>query len=179
MEYFNVVSDSPACEYADKWTKILLKNQFHDILPGTCITPVYEKYNVEMDELISELNNKADEYAALLTAEDADSVTLYNTLSFVRNDVAVIENENRFAADVPSQQYTDVCGRKSLAIDAGAIEGFNAKTIKMTDKAPDAASVFKYDGEKLETPFAVITTTTPIWCIVRLQGLTVTPRELF
>ncbi len=157
MEYFNVVSDSPACEYADKWTKILLKNQFHDILPGTCIMPVYEKYNVEMDELISDLNNKADEYAALLTAEDADCVTLYNTLSFARNDVAVIENETRFAADVPSQQYTDVCGRKCLAVAAGAIEGFNAKTIKMTDKASEAASVFKYDGEKLETPFAVIT----------------------
>lgn len=157
MEYFNVISDQPCCENADKWTKILLKNQFHDILPGTCITPVYTLYNTEMDELISDLNTQALAYADMITDSAADSVTLYNTLSFARNDVAVIENETSFAADVPSQKYTDVCGRECLAVAAGTIEGFAAKTIRMTDAAPANDSVFSYDGTKLETPYAVIT----------------------
>ncbi|MBR4616834.1 MAG: alpha-mannosidase, partial [Kiritimatiellae bacterium] len=37
MEYFNVLSGRPRNPESDKWLKILLKNQFHDILPGTCM----------------------------------------------------------------------------------------------------------------------------------------------
>ena len=156
MEYFNVAADQPCCAKADEWTKILLKNQFHDILPGTCITPVYTHYNTEMDQLIADLNGQALSYAQMLTDGDAAKVTLFNTLSFARDDVAVIEGAKGYAADLPSQKYTDVCGRECLAVAVGSVDGFASKTIALTDSAPENTSVFKYDGETLETPFAVI-----------------------
>ncbi len=156
MEYFNVLSKKGMHELADKWLKILLKNQFHDILPGTSITPVYDLFNKEMDELLINYKGAALDYAKEITAEKDKAITLYNTLSFTRHDVQKIETEG-FAKDLPSQRYTDVCGRDVLAVDVKEIPAFSSKTIVLADKPVEAESPFKFDGKVLETPFAVIT----------------------
>ncbi len=155
MEYFNVISGAPRNENSDKWLKLLLKNQFHDILPGTCISPVYELYHKEMDELISNYKNAAQEYARSLT-DESDSVTLFNTLSFDRGDVCVIEAEG-YAKNYPSQRYTEIGGREVLAVGGVKIPAFSSSEIELCDEPLKAESPFEYDGETLETPFAKIT----------------------
>lgn len=157
MEYFNVLSRNHINENSDKWCKTLLKNQFHDILPGTCITPVYEKYNEELDELIGNYRNAAAGYASQITESAEKCITLYNTLSFDRSDVHNIEHVNGWAADVPSQRFTDVCGRDILAVGSTRVPAFGAAVIGIADKPVKAPSPFSYDGTTLETPFAVIT----------------------
>ena len=156
MEYFNVLSEEARNENADKWLKVLLKNQFHDILPGTSITPVYDLFNKEMDELLVNYKNATRSYTDKITEKKNNKVTLYNTLSFERNDVHTIEAEG-FAKDVPSQRYTDVCGRTLLAIGETKIPAFSAKVVELTDKPVEKESAFKFDGKVLETPFATIT----------------------
>ena len=154
MEYFNVLSGEKRNENADKWLKILLKNQFHDILPGTCITPVYDLYRVEMTKLIADYRAAAADYAKKLTA--GEGVTLFNTLSFDRSDVCVIENAPGFAKGYPSQRYTDVMGRDVLAVGGVKLEGFGAAALDFAGEAVPAASPFVYTGDTLETPFASI-----------------------
>ncbi|MCQ2462715.1 MAG: glycosyl hydrolase-related protein [Clostridia bacterium] len=156
MEYFNTLSGKKANENSDKWIKTLLKNQFHDILPGTCITPVYELYNKEMAALLDDYKNAADEYAAGLTDGDEKKVTLFNTLSFKRNYAHAFMCESGYAAGVPSQRYEDVCGRKMLAVGKMPIDGFSTAVVELADNAVEAASAFKYDGKSLETPFAKV-----------------------
>ncbi len=155
MEYFNVISGKPKHPMSDRLLKTLLKNQFHDILPGTCIKPVYDVYNKEMDEIIASYNNTVGEFAGSLTDGDADSVTVFNTLSFERRDPVVTETE-KYAADFPSQRYTDICGRELLAVGAVGIPGFSDVSLKLSDTQMKCESPFVYDGEKLITPFAVI-----------------------
>ncbi len=157
MEYFNVLSNEKRNENSDKWLKVLLTNQFHDILPGTCITPVYEKFNEEMDELLKNYKEATDTYAEKITVKKNNTVTLYNTLSFTRRDVHKLQNVEGFAKSAPSQRYTDVCGKEILAVGKTEIPAFAAKTVELCDTPLKAESPFKFDGKVLETPFATIT----------------------
>ncbi|MCR5781397.1 MAG: hypothetical protein K6G90_01535, partial [Clostridia bacterium] len=154
MEYFNVLAGEPKHPESDKWLKTILKNQFHDILPGTAITEVFELYRKEMREVIDSLNSAADKYAEILT-DDGDSITLFNTLSFDRHDPAAVETEG-YAKNQPSQRYTDVCGRKLLAIGSLTLPAFGNVSIDITSEPLPASSPFIYDGRKLTTPYAEI-----------------------
>ena len=155
FEYFNVLSGEKRHEKSDEWLKTLLKNQFHDILPGTSIKPVYDVYHTELDALLRNYKEAAAAYAAGLT-DGADGFTLFNTLCFMRSDVAVLETA-RFARDYPSQRYTDVCGRELLAVGGAAVPGFGSAYVSLADAPVRAPSVFAYDGTTLKTPFAEIT----------------------
>ncbi|MBQ4365208.1 MAG: alpha-mannosidase [Clostridia bacterium] len=155
MEYFNVLSGQKRNENSDRWLKTLLKNQFHDILPGTCIQPVYDVYRTEMDDLLQSYADAAAAYAEKLT-DGSDSVTLFNTLSFPRGDVAVLDAAG-FAADYPSQRYIDLCGKEKLAVGGVKLPGFGSAVLRMSDRPLDAPSPFSYDGTRLETPFATLT----------------------
>ena len=154
MEYFNVLAGKPRHENSDKWLKTLLKNQFHDILPGTCITPVYEVYNKEMDALLADYAAATADYARSLT-DGGDCVTLFNTLSFPRSDAAVIAAAG-YAKDYPSQRYTDVCGRDVLAVGGVSIPAFGSAVVELADAPVKKPSPFTYDGTTLTTPFAKI-----------------------
>ncbi len=155
MEYFNVLSGEKRNENSDRWLKTLLKNQFHDILPGTCIQPVYDVYRTEMDDLLKNYADAAAAYAEKLTDGGA-GVTLFNTLSFPRNDVAVLD-EAGFAADYPSQRYVDLFGNEKLAVGGVKLPGFGSAVLHLCDKPLDAPSPFSYDGTTLQTPFATLT----------------------
>ena len=155
MEYFNVLSGEKRNENSDRWLKTLLKNQFHDILPGTCIQPVYDVFRPEMDALLTSYADAASNYAAKLT-DNSDCMTLFNTLSFPRGDVAELSADG-FAADFPSQRYTDVCGREKLAVGGVKLPGFGSAVLRLSDRPLDAPSPFTYDGTTLKTPFAALT----------------------
>lgn len=155
MEYFNVLSGGPRHAMSDRWLKTLLKNQFHDILPGTCIKPVYDVYNKEMEELLTDYRKAAAEFAENLTESRDDTVTVFNTLSFERSDPAVIET-SKLAKEYPSQRYTDICGRELLAVGGLSIPGFSQVSIELSESGIRQESPFAYDGKTLTTPFAVI-----------------------
>ncbi len=154
MEYLNVLSGLPANENSDRWLKTLLKNQFHDILPGTCITPVYEVYNREMDALLSDYRAAAKAYAEKLV-RDNGGVTLLNTLSFDRSDPAVLDLPG-YVKDYPSQRYVDVTGRERLAVGGLCVPGFGSLHLEPADAPLAKPSPFTYDGTTLVTPFAKI-----------------------
>ena len=154
MEYFNVLSGEPKNPEADGWLKTHLKNQFHDILPGTAIKPVYDVFHEEMDAVLANYKAETARFAGALT-EKAAGVTLFNTLSFPRADAALIDAAG-WAKDYPSQRYTDVCGRERLAVGGVTLPGFGAAYIALADAPVEAASPFAYDGGTLKTPFAEI-----------------------
>ena len=155
MEYFNVLSRSPRHPKSDEWLKTILKNQFHDILPGTCITEVYEVFNRELDAVLAGYADAAAQFAASLT-DDSACVTLFNTLSFPRRDPAVLEMPG-YARSLPSQRYTDVCGRDVLAVGGLHLCGFGSQAIELSDTPAALSSPFTYDGVTLTTPYARLT----------------------
>ncbi len=74
-------SQYPQSDLDEMWKKVLLY-QFHDIIPGSSITKVYEDTRVgykELEQKSAELYNKV---CTLLTNENHNCVSLVNSLSF-------------------------------------------------------------------------------------------------
>lgn len=74
-------SDYPAKELDKAW-KLLLLNQFHDIIPGSSITKVYQNTEKEHAELIQLCSTLLQRSGAKLFPEDSNAATLLNSLSY-------------------------------------------------------------------------------------------------
>jgi alpha-mannosidase len=82
MLYASMPLDKYPAEVLDRLWKILLLNQFHDILPGSSIRLVYERTHREHDGILAECS-------ALIQAagsDDKDALTCVNTLGRKYND---------------------------------------------------------------------------------------------
>lgn len=85
----------------EKAWKLVLLNQFHDILPGSSVTEVYDVADQEYEQVYKVGGALKDEAICHLgqrinTMGEGSPVVVHNTLSWVRTDVARVE------IDVPS-----------------------------------------------------------------------------
>ncbi len=155
-EYFNVVSGAKKDPEADKKLKMLLKNQFHDILPGSSINEVNVQAIAEFKGLISEYNDLTSKYSKKLVNDSEKEITVFNTLSFERNDDICFENLRGGVKGAKNQKYTDLNGKKVTVVGGVKVPAFAAKTLELSDGYSKGKSAFVYDGTNLETPFAKI-----------------------
>ncbi len=155
-EYFNVLSGVKKDPDADKKLKKLLKNQFHDILPGSSINEVNVQAIKEFNELISDYQTLTAKYSEKLVNNNEKSVTVFNTLSFDRNDDIYLENVRGGVRGAKNQKFTDLKGKKITAVGGVKVPAFAAKTLELTDGYSKGKSAFVYDGTNLETPYAYV-----------------------
>lgn len=153
MEYFNVISGGSKNVRSAEILKALLQNQFHDILPGTCITPVNENTKKETAKIILDAESETEKYLNELTDGSENCITVFNTLPFARNDNVKIENLKGVPEGYTCQQYADICGRNIAIIGGVEIPAFGYTEIKLSDQKNEAVSPFIYTGNTLETPF--------------------------
>ncbi len=98
----------------DRCWKATLRNQFHDILPGSSIERVYTEARAQYDEILKETAGLAARAAAALTEEEAGCVTRFNSLSWERR--ALVRTENGYGmAVLPPMGWT-------AEVDTGAPE---------------------------------------------------------
>ncbi len=154
MELFSVLANDSDFTLRDELYKHLLRNQFHDILPGTCISKVYERTLPEFHEVIDRARAKVQEYAAGMSDSKADTVSLYNTLSFDRDSLVVFDGEIG-TENALTQTYTDVDGVTKTVAAVHLPAMGSAVLTKAT--APAAASAFVRDGNALTTPYYRVT----------------------
>ncbi|MDD4849814.1 MAG: glycoside hydrolase family 38 C-terminal domain-containing protein [Gemmiger sp.] len=143
-------------EAIDPLTNGLLINQFHDILPGTCIPRAHDEAIAEVSGIIEKAGAMS---AALLKAQaKPDTLTVVNTLSFERADVLYLALDGRYlAGDMPQQVVTLPDGSRKLAVAGVKIPAFGSTVLPLTAKAPvGQASAFAASGNSLETPFAKV-----------------------
>lgn len=139
----------------DVWMKELLENQFHDILPGTCIQCVHDRSERIVGELIVTVDGETQRLAATVAQGD-DALTLVNPLSFARADVITIDDKGKYVAGAKNQPYVDLFGRKKIAVGGLELDAFEAKSVALTADCETGASPFTYDGKHLETPYASV-----------------------
>lgn len=132
----------------------LLVNQFHDILPGTCIPRAHEESRAMTTALIKRARDLVRELAE---SDASDCVTVTNTLSFDRSDVIVLDYSGKIVdGDYRQQVYTDLRGNKKLMVGGVTVPAFSSVTLKLVDGKIEGESAFRLDGERLETPFASV-----------------------
>lgn len=129
-EYFSVAAGKREWkERTDACYDTLMLNQFHDILPGTCIGEVNALARKENEEAIAELN--------ALYRGDSEKGSYYNTLSFAREETLEGDGE---------QQYADFGGKiHSLARFSFAPYGKGKKIAR--------AGKIEYRDGVVTTPF--------------------------
>lgn len=80
--------------------KILLKNQFHDVLPGSSIREVYVEVYPELEKVIHEANEIAIE-AMKKIAGEGHEMLVFNSLPWEREDYVIIDKDVDGSQKVP------------------------------------------------------------------------------
>jgi len=114
----------PLTEFQNAWRTICL-NQFHDIIPGSSIGPVYEESQLQYAQLMLDVSKLRDEALEAIAAQMDADVLLVNPTSFKQNGLVLILGDSfeRFTRDgkqLPVQP-TDA----GLWVDAGEIEPYS------------------------------------------------------
>lgn len=154
LKVCDALKNDTACstEETNKIYSTILLNQFHDILPGTCINRAHEECKAQMREVIKDA--KAQIKAITESSEDCISVT--NTLSFDRNDVIFAEDKGRAVSDVLQQVYTDLSGKKIRLLGGVNVPAFSSVRLNFGEGKKAENNPFGYDGNTLTTPFAKV-----------------------
>ena len=82
----------PADAFTAAWRTVCL-NQFHDIIPGSSIGPVYEESQAQYAELTEAITRERDAALAALSASLGGDLLLVNPAPFARIDLAFIPGE--------------------------------------------------------------------------------------
>ncbi|MDF2541809.1 MAG: Alpha-mannosidase [Herbinix sp.] len=143
----------PTRELNEMW-EIVLRNQFHDILPGSSIKEVYDVTKVEYEEITKKAEALIKERMEALSGAE-DGITVFNTLGYLRDDVVVL-------GDIEADAVTD--GNRIYPIqqtEDGAIAyitGMPSKGYITLDKChAETESSFRITDLGVETPFYRIT----------------------
>lgn len=136
--------------------EVMLINQFHDILPGTCVASAHDQSLAETSKLIADTNALVQENIAKV--EQQLTVSLLNTLSFERADVVYIDYLDGYVVegDYKQQVITDIHGNRKLAIYGIVIPAFSSVVLKLVAGTASTESVFTYDGNKLDAPLVKV-----------------------
>lgn len=146
-----------SAEKIDPLTEELLVNQFHDILPGTCIPAAHDDAVRDVTKVINTAVSETAEILDGLT-EPADVVTIANTLSFDRKDVIYLPFVDSYVkGDYAQQVITDMDGNKKLAVMGAEIPAFGSLVLELTGEKKEKTSPFKAEGFLLETPYLSVT----------------------
>lgn len=132
----------------------LLLNQFHDILPGTCINSAHKLSLEQTNKLLETANSLISE----AVSGNGDFVTVTNTLSFDRSDPIFLECEEGYIADCECRQqtYKNLDGKNILIISGLVVPAFSTVKIKLIKGNADNNSEITVSGNGVSTPFADI-----------------------
>ncbi|MDF2540634.1 MAG: hypothetical protein K0S47_352 [Herbinix sp.] len=134
----------------------LLINQFHDILPGTCIPRAHQESIQETTQLITDSERLIAE--KFETEKKDQYISVVNTLSFDRSDVVYIDYKEGYIVEgnYKQQAITDLHGTKKLAVLGVVVPAFSSVSLKLVEGSLEKETVFTQTGNELVTPFARI-----------------------
>ena len=142
-----------SAEKINPLTEELLVNQFHDILPGTCIPAAHDDAIRDVAKVIAEAEKGTAEILSGLS-DGAEGITLVNTLSFDRDDVVYLPFAGSYVeGDYVQQVVTDMEGNEKLAVMGAEIPALGTLTLYPAGTADERKSAFYAEGLYLETPF--------------------------
>lgn len=145
----------------ENW-KLILLNQFHDILPGSSIAQVYEDSKEDYEKVLNAGCEMASEAESALVSQISlknDSIVVFNTTGFDRKDAVVCEipSDGEFALfdkDGNEVRYQKTYDGKIIFIAQVGAKGYSSYTVK--NHAPTLFDSMIATVEKVETPFFTV-----------------------
>ncbi|MDR1465460.1 MAG: glycosyl hydrolase-related protein [Oscillospiraceae bacterium] len=151
----------PAEQLLADW-KIILLNQFHDIIPGSSIASVYEDSKEQYERLFAEGEAMADAAMRALAVQigGCGRAVVFNTLGFARDDVAFVDLPDLPAGqrmvvhdadgtELPSQLSCD--GRLCFLAKGVPAKGWKNFGLSMTSAPAPAFPEVDASGNQIDT----------------------------
>lgn len=158
LEFLSVLAENKNAypkEALDAMWKLVLLNQFHDILPGSSIREVYDVTKEEYAQLEQQLKTTIQQQMDQLIQKTEDTVTIFNTIGANRSDVILLSNRDATALKdeegtvYPIQQTEDGAIAYVKDIPSKGYAVFNLVTEPVKETAP-----FQLNSPlELETPY--------------------------
>ncbi len=144
----------PTQQLDDMW-HLLLRNQFHDILPGSSEKDVYDVTEQEYKQMTKEGEELISERIQAITPDGGEGLTLFNTLGYDRSDIVNLGNVDAAAVSdgtnvYPAQKTADGTFAYIKNIPSKGYKGLSAC------EAPEAAAPFAITEDGIETPFYTV-----------------------
>ena len=102
LEYLHVLSEFAHLSSADieQMWRVVMLNQFHDILPGSSITRVYDESRAQYRELLSEVQRAQDKlrqivFGKINTSGEGQAVVVTNSLSWERTENVFVASKRK------------------------------------------------------------------------------------
>ncbi|HEX6288547.1 MAG TPA: alpha-mannosidase [Herpetosiphonaceae bacterium] len=150
-------ADDPQRELLNQGWKLILLNQFHDILPGSSIPEVYQDAREQFDEIMRIGRQVRDAALSQITAGSDARLLAVNTLGWERNDPLFVPQAlaDRLTDEASGGQIQPV---ETLDGEAGMlVAGLNVPGYGTVDPAQTAASAepapLTITTERLENQF--------------------------
>ena len=145
-------------EELDAMWKVVLLNQFHDILPGSSIHEVYEVTKEEYGRLAEQLASMSAERRKAI-AGSGGAVTIFNTTGQVRDDIvnlgdlegSVLMDSDGVVYPIQKTQDGSVAFVRNLPS-----KGYKSFTVSETASAVEKAPFTLVGEYQLETPFYTV-----------------------
>lgn len=155
-------TEYPADSIREGW-KVLLLNQFHDILPGSSIAEVNDEAISMLEANLKRPNRHRDEGLAVLARSGQDgaaapSVAVVNSLSWARQGeielTGVPEGARPAGDEIVAQKIVDIDGTAKLVVSGLNLAPLSVAALPLTDANAETASLFSVNGDGIETQFA-------------------------
>lgn len=149
----------PAHELHEGW-KILLRNQFHDVIPGSSIHEVYEDSYEQYEEAKSIAIKCLDALSEKIPNSNTISHTVVNSAGFTRSGYIALTDDGDY-------QYEDESGKVLVSQSDNSIVHIYLKNIasfaskgiikKAGSKKNDFTNCFSFEKNTVTSPFYSIT----------------------
>ena len=100
-------NNEPRKDWMDDEWKMILTNQFHDIIPGSAIKEVYDVTDTEYAKFFKEGKSYQDEMLNNLI-KDYKGTIIFNPTPFTQNGYVNVDNKKYFVKDIPSKGFKSV-----------------------------------------------------------------------
>ena len=149
----------PSEELLEDW-KLVLLNQFHDIIPGSSIFEVYEDSKEQYEQVLESLNKLNDNAMTTLVSAmklSSDAVVVFNTLGFQRSDIAFVDTalDNFVIVDADGNEMKmqkTFDGKTAFLAENVPAKGWKAFYIKSAEASKTSSGV-SHNGNAWETPY--------------------------
>ncbi len=159
----------PNDEITEAW-KIILTNQFHDILPGSSVNEVYvtaEKDYSKVFEVGRSVKKRAIDSidARIDTSGEGTPIVVHNTLGWVRSDVAVVPVSSRVddvavvdpaGRIVPSQYLETANGGAAILFETNEVPSLGYSVYRIVRGESPVRGSLKVSKTRLENEFFTV-----------------------
>ncbi|MGX4600853.1 alpha-mannosidase [Faecalimicrobium sp. JNUCC 81] len=143
----------PSTNLLKGW-KTILRNQFHDIIPGSSITEVYEDAKIEYKEAEDLALDARGEFNKTLVTEKEGTFTVINNANWDRTEVVEIETDlvgNFYDEDGNKLEAQKEKGKYIVKVKDVPSTGWKRITLK-EEAIEENGAVFKYSKYEITTP---------------------------